>query len=62
MAKIHFSDKEDFEFRQLVLLIQNLLWIGLEYSYLDWSKQWKFSLIRCIYFGFLGFTRMDVFD
>ena len=56
------SEREDCEFKQLILLIQNLVWLLLEYLYLEWETPTKFRIIRCIYFGFLGTTRIDLFD
>ena len=56
------SEREDAEFKQMILLIVNLAWLLLEYTYLDWSTPIKFRIIRCIYFGFLGTTRIDLFD
>jgi len=55
-----FSEKEDAEFKQLVLLVQNGLWIALEYLWMDWTKPWKFRICRVIYFAFMGFTRVDL--
>ena len=54
--------KEDAEFKQLILLIQNLVWFLLEYIFLDWDTPIKFRVIRAVYFGFLGTTRIDIFD
>ena len=34
----------------------------LEYLYLEWHTPIKFRIIRCIYFGFLGTTRIDILD
>lgn len=39
-----------------------MLWLALEYCWLDWHMPWKFRIIRCLYFGFLGFTRVDIVD
>ena len=56
------SMKEDAEFKQMILLIQNIIWLGLEYFVLDWDSPIKFRVIRLLYFGFLGTTRIDIFD
>lgn len=56
------SEKEDGEFKQSILIIVNLVWLLLEHLYLDWSTPLKFRIVRCIYFGFLGITRIDLFD
>ena len=34
----------------------------MEYLYLEWHTPIKFRIIRCIYFGFLGTTRIDILD
>lgn len=46
----------------MILLIQNLVWLLLEFLVLDWSTPIKFRVIRLIYFAFLGTTRIDIFD
>jgi len=56
------SEKEDAEFKQMILLIQNLIWFLLEYLFLDWETPIKFRVIRILYFFFLGTTRIDIFD
>ena len=56
------SVKEDAEFKQMILLIQNLVWFLLEYLFLEWEAPIKFRIIRVIYFAFLGTTRIDIFD
>ena len=56
------SEKEDAEFKQMILLIQNIIWLLMEYLYLEWHTPIKFRIIRCIYFGFLGTTRIDILD
>jgi len=61
MAMI-LSMKEDAEFKQMILLLQNLVWFLIEHLFLDWDTQVKFRIIRCLYFGFLGTTRIDIFD
>ena len=61
MAMI-LSMKEDAEFKQMILLLQNLIWFIIEYIFMDWDSPIKFRIIRCIYFGFLGTTRIDIFD
>lgn len=61
MATI-LSLKEDSEFKQMILLIINLVWLLLEYVFLDWSTPIKFRIIRVIFFMFVGTTRIDIFD
>ena len=61
MAMI-LSMKEDAEFKQMILLLQNLIWFIIEYFFMDWDSPIKFRIIRMIYFGFLGTTRIDIFD
>lgn len=56
------SEKEDAEFKQMVLLAVNIIWLLLEHLYLDRNSPIKFSIIRVVYFGFLGITRIDLFD
>lgn len=56
------SVKEDSEFKQMILLLQNLVWLLLEYLFLEWDTPIKFRVIRVIYFAFLGITRIDIFD
>ncbi len=59
---IILSLREDAEFKQMILLIQNLVWLVLSYLVLDWTTPIKFRVIRLIYFAFLGTTRIDIFD
>jgi len=61
MAMI-LSPKEDGEFKQMILLIVNLIWLALEYLFLDWESPTKFRIIRLIFFVFTGITRIDIFD
>jgi hypothetical protein len=56
------SEKENGEFKQMILLIQNLIWLFVEYFFLDWDSPIKLRVIRIIYFGFLGTCRIDIFD
>jgi len=39
-----------------------LIWLLLEYIFLDWETPIKFRVIRVLYFAFLGTTRIDIFD
>ena len=55
-----FAEKEDAEFKQLILLFMNGLWLLLEYLWMDWTKPWKFRICRVVYFAFLSFTRIDL--
>jgi len=56
------SPKEDAEFKQMILLIVNLVWLILEFFVLDWDTPIKFRVIRLIFFMFCGVTRIDIFD
>ena len=56
------SEREDAEFKQIVLILVNIIWLILEYTYLDWNTPIKFRVIRVIYFSFVGITRIDMFD
>ncbi len=46
----------------MILLIVNLVWLLLEYVFLDWDTPIKFRVIRVIYWLFVGTTRIDIFD
>ena len=46
----------------MILLIVNLVWLFLEYVFLDWETPIKFRVIRVIYWLFVGTTRIDIFD
>lgn len=46
----------------MILLIVNLVWLFLEYVFLDWDTPIKFRVIRVIYWMFVGTTRIDIFD
>jgi len=46
----------------MILLIVNLVWLFLEYVFLDWDTPIKFRVIRVIYWLFVGTTRIDIFD
>lgn len=59
---IILSEREDAEFKQMILLLQNLVWLFMEYCILEWETPIKFRIIRVIFFGFLGTTRIDIFD
>lgn len=59
---IILSEKEDIEFRQLILLIVNALWLAAEYLYFDWEWQAKFRVVRVIYFTFFCTIRVEVPD
>ena len=49
----------DIEFRQIVLLVTNVLWLALEWGYLDTTKHIQFSIIRAAYFFFIGVVRAE---
>ena len=42
-----------------MLIVTNLVWLALEYLWLDTSKHIQFSIIRLVYFGFLGTIRAE---
>lgn len=56
------SEREDGDFKQMILLMVNLIWFALEYLFLDWETQTKFRVIRLIYFMFANIMRIDIFD
>ena len=53
------SEKDEIYFRQGVLIVQNLIWLAMEYLLLEWETDLKFRLIRVIYFFFLGLGRLE---
>lgn len=55
----NFNEAHDIEFRQIVLLVTNVLWLGLEWCYFDTTKTTQFSLIRATYFFFVGVVRAE---
>ncbi len=42
-----------------MLIVTNVIWLALEYLWLDTSKHIQFSIIRLVYFGFLGTIRAE---
>ena len=59
---IILSEKEDIEFKQLVLLITYLVWFAAEYLYFDWDWQAKFRVVRIIYWTFACTIRIEIPD
>jgi len=59
---IILNEKEDYEFKQLVLLAVLALWLAAEYLYMDWHMPIKFRIMRFIYWTFMGTVRIDVPD
>ena len=59
---IILSEREDIEFKQLVLLIVILLWFAGEYLYFDHEWQAKFRVVRVIYWTFFCTIRIEVPD
>ena len=55
----NFHEKHDIEFRQLILLISNAIWLALEWLWLDTAKTIQFSVIRALYFFFIGIVRAE---
>jgi hypothetical protein len=56
------SDKHEaleLEFRQLVLIICNIVWLLLEYLYFDTSNQITFTMARLFYWFILGVIRAE---
>ena len=58
-AGTNFNEQHDIEFRQIVLLFSTALWLGLEWLYLDSTKHIQFSIIRAIYYFFVGIVRAE---
>lgn len=58
---IILSEKEDIEFKQLVLLIVILLWLLGEHLYFE-HWQAKFRVVRVIYWTFFCTIRIDIPD
>ena len=59
---IILTEKEDIEFKQLVLLGVLVIWLLAEYLYFDWEWQAKFRVVRVIYWTFFCTIRIDVPD
>ncbi len=59
---IILTEKEDIEFKQLVLLGVLVVWLLAEYLYFDWEWQAKFRVVRVIYWTFFCTIRIDVPD
>ena len=59
---IILTEKEDLEFKQLVLIAVLVVWLAAEYLYFDWEWQAKFRVVRVIYWTFLCSIRIEVPD
>jgi len=59
--KIMISEKDEIYFRQGVLIVQNLIWLAMEYLLLEWETDLKFRLIRIIFFFFLSLGRLEFY-
>ena len=57
---IIYSDRDNIEFRQLMIVITNLIWLCLATFYFDTDAPIKFAIIRCIYFFFIGICRFEM--
>ena len=60
--KIMISERDEIYFRQGVCIVQNLIWLLMEYTFLDWEEDGsdlKFRLIRIIYYFFLSLGRLE---
>lgn len=53
------SDSENAEFRQILLLCTNAVWLLLSVLWLDRSWPIKFSIIRMVYFFIFGICRTE---
>jgi hypothetical protein len=56
---ILFTDRDNIEFRQLMLIVTNLLFILLSTFYFDTDSPIKYGIVRCIYFFFIGVVRYE---
>ena len=59
MPSQNFNEAHDIEFRQIVLIVTNVIWLALEWLYLDQNKHIQFSLLRAAYFFFIGVVRAE---
>ena len=59
---IILTEKEDLEFKQLVLIAVLVVWLAAEYLYFDWEWQAKFRVVRVIYWTFFCIIRIEVPD
>ena len=57
---IIYSDRDNIEFRQLMIVITNLIWLCLASFYFDTDAPIKFAIIRCIFFFFMGICRFEM--
>ena len=56
------SERDEIYFRQGVCIVQNLIWLLMEYLFLEYKEDdsdLKFRLIRIIYFFFLSLGRLE---
>lgn len=53
------NELENAEFRQIMLILTNVLWLALSNLYFDHSWAAKYSIIRMIYFFILSVCRTE---
>mgnify|MGYP004005695497 CR=1 FL=1 len=57
--KVQISERDEVYFKQGVLIAQNVIWLIMEYLFMEWETPIKFSIIRIIYFFFLTIGRIE---
>ena len=55
-----FHQQIEAEFKQIVLIITNLVWLAIEWLWLDWNNSFTLSATRLIYFMFMAIIRVEV--
>ena len=48
------TERDELEFRQLSLIATNIIWLALEYLWLETDSHIKFSIVRMLYFVMVG--------
>ena len=48
------TERDELEFRQLGLIVTNLIWLALEYLWLETDSPYKFRAYRLLYFVMAG--------
>ena len=48
------TERDELEFRQLSLIVTNIAWLALEYLWLETDSHTKFSVVRMLFFVFIG--------
>ena len=51
------TERDELEFRQLGLIVTNLVWLALEYLWLETDSTYKFRVYRLVYFVMAGSFR-----